>query len=146
MDSTCNFKKCASRRGHEAFFSKEREQRLKTKVLRSCGADEKERIARAIHKLKAVVYAVVPPIVLPEDKNAPDTSASEIFHMHMEAKRGEADGQRSDRSDGSEQSEVNGFCFPPPGGPQSSIFMIKCDGLILKICFPPMAGCIFSKR
>ncbi len=43
-------------------------------MLRACGADEKERVARAIHKLKVVVHAVVPAVVPLEAKNAPDTS------------------------------------------------------------------------
>ena len=73
-------------------------------MLRACGADENERVAHAIHKLKVVVHAVVPPVVLLEDKKAPCTSQSEIFHGHMEGNRVEADGQRSDRS---QQSEVN---------------------------------------
>ena len=48
-------------------------------MLRACGADEKERVARAIHKLKVAVHAVVPPVVLLEAKNAPGTSQSEAF-------------------------------------------------------------------
>ena len=45
-------------------------------MLRACGADEKERVARAIHKLKVAVLAVVPPVVLLEAKNAPGMSQS----------------------------------------------------------------------
>ena len=60
---------------------------------------------RSAHTLKAGVHAVVPPAVLLEAKNAPGTSQSEVFHGHMEGKRAEADGQRSDRS---QQSDVNG--------------------------------------
>ena len=63
-------------------------------VVRAYGAYEKERVACAIHKLKVVVHAVVPPAVLSEAKNAPGTSQSEVFHGHMEGKRAEADGQR----------------------------------------------------
>ena len=74
-------------------------------MVRAYGADEKDRVARAIHKLKVVVHAVVPPVVLLEAKNAPGTSQSEVLHGHLEGKRVEAGGQRSDRS---EQSEVNG--------------------------------------
>ena len=74
-------------------------------MLRACGADEKERVVHATHKLKVVVHAVVPPVVLLEAKNAPGRSASEIFHGHLEGKRAEAGGQRSDRS---EKSELNG--------------------------------------
>ena len=74
-------------------------------MLRSCGADEKERVARAIHKLKVAVHAVVPPVVLLEAKDAAGTCQSEIFHGHLEGKRVEAGERRSDRS---EQSEVNG--------------------------------------
>ena len=54
------------------------------------------------------MHEVVSPVGLLEAKNAPGTSESEIFHGHMEGKRAELEGQRSDRS---EQSEVNG-CFP----------------------------------
>ena len=57
-------------------FSKKREQQLKKTPVRACGAYEKERVARAIHKLKDVVHAVVPPAVLSEGKNAPVTSQS----------------------------------------------------------------------
>ena len=66
---------------------------------------KKERVARAIHELKVVVHAVVPPVVLLEAKNAPGMSQSEIFHGDMEGKRAEPDRERSDRS---EQMEVNG--------------------------------------
>ena len=82
-----NLEKCASHRRQETFFQKS-EQMLNKKVLRAGGADENERVARAIHKLKAVVHAVVPAVVLLEAKNAPGTSQSEIFHGHMEGKRG----------------------------------------------------------
>ena len=98
-------------------------------MLRACGADEKEQVVHAIHKLKAVVHAVVPPAVLLDAKNAPGTSQSEVFHGrmavvppvvvievkkapgtsqsevfhgHMDGERVEADGQGSDRSEESE--------------------------------------------
>ena len=90
-------------------------------MLRACGADEKERVARAIHKLKAVVHAVVPPVVLLEAKNAPDTGQSKIFHGHMEGKRAEPDGQRSNRS---QQTEVNGS-FPLRLGFQRVLFLMQ---------------------
>ena len=77
-------------------------------MLRACGANEKERVARAVHKLNVVVHAVPPPVVLLEGKNAPGTSQSETFHVHMEGKRAEPDEHMSDRS---EQSEVNGYFF-----------------------------------
>ena len=48
-------------------------------MLRASGPDEKERVARAIHKLKVAVHAVVPPVVLLEAKNAPGTSQSKFF-------------------------------------------------------------------
>ena len=51
------------------------------------------------------MYEAVPPVEFSEAENAPGTSQSEIFHGHLEGKRAEAGGQRSDRS---EQSEVNG--------------------------------------
>ena len=37
-------------------------------MVRAGGADEKERMAYAAHKLKVVVHAVVPPVVLLEAK------------------------------------------------------------------------------
>ena len=78
-------------------------------MVRAYGAYENERVACAIHKLKVVVHAVVPPVMLLEAKNAPGTSQSEIFHGHLEGKRAEADGQRSDRN---QQSGVKGsFSF-----------------------------------
>ena len=42
-------------------------------------ADEKERMAHTIHKLKVVVHAVVPPARILEAKNATGTSESEIL-------------------------------------------------------------------
>ena len=90
-------------------------------MLRACGANEKERVARAIHKLKVAVHAVVPPAVLLEAKNAPGTSQSEALHGHMEGKRAEPDGQRSNRS---QQSEVNGS-FPLRLGVQRVLFLMQ---------------------
>ena len=104
--------------------------KLKKKVLRACGANEKERVARAIHKLKVVVHAVVPPVVLVEAKNAPGPSQSEIFHGHLEGKRVEADGQRSDRS---EQREVNGS-LSLRLGVQKVIFVVKMLWVHIKKC------------
>ena len=49
--------------GRKHFF-KRASKNGKNNVLRACGADEKERVARAIHKLKVAVHAVVPPVVL----------------------------------------------------------------------------------
>ena len=74
-------------------------------MLRACGADEKERVARAIHKLKDVVHAVVPPVVLLEAKNARHSGESRFFKRPMERKKNEPNEQRSDRR---EQSEANG--------------------------------------
>jgi hypothetical protein len=74
-------------------------------VLRADGEHEKEQMARAMHKLMAVVHEVVSPVRALEAKNAPGTSESESFHGRMEGKETEPDGQRSARS---EQSEVNG--------------------------------------
>ena len=67
-------------------------------MLRAGGPDEKEQLACAMHKLKAVVHEVVSPAGLLEAKNAP-----------MERKKSEANGQRSDCI---EQKEDNGsFSF-----------------------------------
>ena len=41
--------------------------------------DEKERMARAIHKLRVVVHAFVHPVALLDAKDAPGTCESEIF-------------------------------------------------------------------
>ena len=77
-------------------------------MLRACGADEKERVARAIHKLKVAVHAVVPPVGLLDATNAPSTCESEIFHGHIEGKELDWRDKESDRGG---QSEANG-CFP----------------------------------
>ena len=49
---------------------------------------------------------IASPIGFLEVINAPSTSESEIFHGHIEGKRAEPYRQRSDQS---EQDEVNGF-------------------------------------
>ena len=76
------------------------------------------------------MHAVVPPVVLLEAKNGPGTSQSEIFHGHMEGKRVEAGGQRSDRS---EQSEVNGS-LSLRLGVQKVVFWVKLLWVDLKKC------------
>ena len=111
-------------------------------MVRACGAYEKERVARAIHKLKAVVHAVVPPFVLLEAKNAPGTSQSGIFHGHMEGKRVEAGERRSDRS---EQSEVNGS-LSLRLGVQKVLFWVKFYGLILRNVLPTEGRKHFFKK
>ena len=68
-----------------------------------------------------MVPAVVRPVGLLEAENAPGTSQSEIFHGRMEGKRAEPDGQRSDRS---EQSEVNGS-FSLRQGVQTVVFLMQ---------------------
>ena len=116
-----DLKNCASHRGQEAFFQKSEQKLTKTKkkqVLRACGADETERVARAIHKLKVVVHEVLPPVGLLEAENAPGTNQSESCHGHIKGKRAEPDGQRSNRS---QQSEVNGS-FPLRLGVQKLLF------------------------
>ena len=99
-------------------------------MLRACGADEKERVAGAIHKLKVMVHAVVPPVVLSEAENAPGTSQSEVFHGHIERKRAEADGQRTDRS---QQSEVN-CSLSLRLGVQKVVFWVQVLWADLKKC------------
>ena len=74
-------------------------------MLRAEGAHEKEHMAHAMHKLTVVVHEVVSPVGFLEAETAPVASESEIFHGCMEVQKTEPDGQRSDRS---EQSEVNG--------------------------------------
>ena len=57
----------------------------KKSVLRAVGTDEKEQMARSMHKLKAAVHGVVSPAGLLEAKNAP-----------MEREENEPNEQRSD--------------------------------------------------
>ena len=45
-----------------------------TIISKACGADDKERVAHAIHKLKVLVHAVGLPAVLLEPRNARVTS------------------------------------------------------------------------
>ena len=75
-------------------------------------------MAHAMHKLTVVVHEVVSPGGLLEAENAPGTSESEIFHRHMEGKKPKPEGQRSDKS---EQSEVNG-CFTSGWGSKKWCF------------------------
>ena len=51
---------------------------------------------------------VVPAVGPLEADIAPDTCQNKTFHEHMNGKRAEADGQRSNRS---KQSEVNGSIY-----------------------------------
>ena len=60
------------------------------------------------------MHAVVNPVVLLEAKHGPGTSQSEIFHGHLEGKRVGAGEQRSDRS---EQNEVNCYLSLGLGAP-----------------------------
>ena len=55
--------------GRKHFFKKV-SRNCKKELLRACGADERERIAHAIHKLKVPVHAFVFAIWLLEAKNA----------------------------------------------------------------------------
>ena len=91
--------------GRKHFFKKP-SRNCKKELLRACGADERERIARAIHKLKVPVHAFVFAIWLLEAKNAQHSGDSRFFKSPMERKRAEQNGQKSDRS---EQSGVHGF-------------------------------------
>ena len=90
-------------------------------MLRADGEHEKEQMARAMHKLAAVVHEVVSPVRALEAKNAAGTSESESFHGRMEGKQTEPDGQMSDRG---EQSEVNGS-FPLRLGVQKVVFLMQ---------------------
>ena len=60
---------------------------MKKRVLRACGAIEKERIARVIHKLKVPVHAFVITVGLLEAKNAQGTSLSGVSWAHVAGKR-----------------------------------------------------------
>ena len=89
-------------------------------MLRAGGAHEDERIVGAISELTAVVHVVVFPAGLVEAENAPHSGESWFFKRPMERKKAKPNGQRSNRS---EESEVNG-CFPFRwGGPKSGILM-----------------------
>ena len=66
-------------------FSKNVSENYTKRVLRAGGPDEKEQLACAMHKLKAVVHEVVSPAGLLEAKNAP-----------MEREENELNEQRSD--------------------------------------------------
>ena len=48
-------------------------------MVRAYGANEKERVARAIHKLKDVVHAVVPPAVLSDGKKHKSRTRARFF-------------------------------------------------------------------
>ena len=56
-------------------------------MLRACGADEKERVARAIHKLKVAVHMVVFPVGGLKAKNARHSGESMFFKKPMERKK-----------------------------------------------------------
>ena len=75
-------------------------------------------MARAVHRLNVVVHEVVPPVGPVEAKKSFGTGESETFHGHMERKRAEQNGQKSDRS---EQSEANGS-FSLRWGVQKVVF------------------------
>ena len=62
------------------------------KMLIACGANEKERIARSIHKLKVVVHAVVVPVGLLDAKAGPGKRQIETFHGPMEGGKSRAGG------------------------------------------------------
>ena len=106
--------------GKKQFFKKV-SRNCKKELLRACGADERERIARAIHKLKVPVHAFVFAIWLLEAKNAQHSGDSRFFKSPMERKRAEQNGQKSDRS---EQSGVN-TSFSLRWGIQKVVFLMK---------------------
>ena len=112
-----DMQKCASHRGQEACFPKSG-QKLEKKVLTACGADVKERMARAIRKMKFVLHAAVFPVGLLETTNAREWSESMFFKRPMERNKNELSEQRRDRS---EQSEVNGS-FPSAWGSKKRYF------------------------
>ena len=68
-------------------------------------AHETEQIIGVMHKLMAVVHALVFAVGLLDAKNARDSSETRFFDRPMERKKNEPNEQESDRS---EQSEVNG--------------------------------------
>ena len=72
-------------------------------MLRACGADEKERMAIAIHNLKVAVHMVVFPVGGLEAKNARHSGESRVFQEAHGANKN--DEQRSDKR---EQSKANG--------------------------------------
>ncbi len=68
-------------------------------------AHETEQIIGVMHKLMAVVHALVFAVGLLDAKNARDSSETRCFDRPMERKKTEPNKEESDRS---EQSEVNG--------------------------------------
>ena len=76
------------------------------------------------------MHAVVPPVGLLEATNAPGTGESDIFHGEKEGKRARLEGQRSDRS---EQSEVNGSSSLRLGV-QKVVFLMKMRWADLQKC------------
>ena len=78
-------------------------------MLRACGADEKERMAGATHKLKGLVHMVVFPVGALKAKNARVSGESRFFKRPMERKKTEATDQRNVRS---EQREINVSFLP----------------------------------
>ena len=88
------------------------------------------------------MHAVVPPFVFLEAKNAPGTGQSEIFHGHLEGQRAEAGGQRSDRS---EQSEVNGS-LSLRLGVQKVVFWVQVLWVDLKKCASRRGQEAFKKK
>ena len=68
-------------------------------------AHETEQIIGVMHKLMAVVHALVFAVGLLDAKNARDSSETRFFDRPMERKKNEPNEEESDRS---EQSEVNG--------------------------------------
>ena len=78
-------------------------------------------MARAIHKLKVAVHMVVFPVGGLEAKNARHSGESRFFKRPMERKKNEPNEQRSDTS---EQSEVNGP-FPLRLGVQKVVFLME---------------------
>ena len=64
--------------GRKHFFKKV-SRNCKKKLLRACGANERERIARAIHKLKVSVQAFLIVVGFLGVKDAQGTGQSGIF-------------------------------------------------------------------
>ena len=112
------------------------------KVIRACVADEKERMACAIHKLKVVVHVVVFAVGLLEAKNAWGSGESRFFKRPMQRTKTNRANKRSDRS---EQSEVNGSFYLRLGVQKVVFLRVKCDGLICNNVIPTEGGKHFAK-
>ena len=101
-------------------------------MLRAGGTDEKERMVRTMHKLKAAVHAVVSPAGLLE--------AKKCTHGAIR-KRTERTKERLDLIKGGKL-----LFFLPYGGRTSGSFDAKSNGLMFKNVVPTKGRKLFFKK